>query len=311
ASILRGSGNMLLPGVVLAATSLLQIGLGGLLTFGIGPLPELGIRGPATALVIAFGLATLVLGACVASGISGVHLKPRTVRLRARHFMEILKVGAVACGLALLTISTVLIVTRLVASLGPAALAGFGLGSRLELMLVPLAFGIGGAMTASVGINFGAHQYARARRIAWTGGLLVGLVTTAIGLIVALHPPLWLSHFTSDADAYRVGAHYLRIVGPLYGFFGMGMALYFATQGTGNMIGPCIAGCLRILVAAGGGALLVKGLGLGAGPLFGCVAAGLCVFGTTIAGSLFTKVWHVERKSGRPPDTGMKTPVGP
>jgi len=110
---------------------------------------------------------------------------PNVAVVFAQTAVTVAKVGAVACSLYLLTIATVLIVTRLVAAQGPAALAGFGLGSRLELMVVPIAFGVGGAMTAAVGLNFGAMRHARARRIAWTGGSFVGAVTGLAGIVVA------------------------------------------------------------------------------------------------------------------------------
>jgi Na+-driven multidrug efflux pump len=291
ASVLRGSGNMRLPGVVLVLTSACQMALAGALTLGLGPFPMLGIRGPAVALVACFSAAALVLGAHVARAhVAG--LRVAGLALRRTHFREILKVGAVACGLAFLTIATVLVVTRLVAGQGAAALAGFGLGSRLELVLVPIAFGVGGALTAAVGINFGAGQHARARRIAWSGALLVGAVTAVAGIAVALFPALWLDHFTADPHAYAFGTIYLRIVAPTYGFFGLGMALYFASQGTGNMIGPAIAGIARIGIAAGGGAVALLWLDLGAAGLFACVAGGLVCFGTIIGASLFTRVWR-------------------
>jgi putative MATE family efflux protein len=292
ASVLRGSGNMLLPGAVLVLMSACQVALAGSLTLGWGPMPALGIRGPAIALVVCFVAAAVVLGAQLAAGRGGVRLSLRGIALRRGHFREILKVGAVACSLSFLTIATVLIVTRLVAVQGTAALAGFGLGSRLELMVVPIAFGVGGAMTAAVGLNFGATQHARARRIAWTGALFVGAVTGLAGIASALWPALWLSHFTADAAAYDFGALYLRIVGPAYGVFGLGMALYFASQGTGNMIGPFIAGMTRIGIAAGGGAAALRWFDLGPAGLFACVAAGLVSFGAVIGASLFSRVWR-------------------
>jgi len=297
ASVLRGTGDMTTPAKVLIGTSAAQVALSGALTLGWGPFPALGVRGPAAAMVTAFGLAAAILLAYLASPRSGFRLHLAGIALRAEQFGDILKVGAVACGNALLTIATVLVVTRLVAGLGPEALAGYGLGSRLELMMVPLVFGIGGALTASVGANFGARQFARARRIAWTGGLLAGAVTTAIGVAAALWPGLWLAQFTADPVAHAFGARYLVIVGPFYGFFGLGMALYFASQGTGTMVWPIGAGILRFVVAAGGCALAVRMFDAGAPVLFVLVAAGLVSFGATLAVSLFSRTWRPERQN--------------
>ena len=70
------------------------------------------------------------------------------------------------------------------------------------------------------------------------------------------------------------GSTYLRIVGPFYGFFGLGMALYFASQGAGALKWPLLAGFSRMVIAVGGGYLLLRApaisrcvyAALGAGP---------------------------------------------
>ena len=295
ASIIRGTGNMTLPAGVMILTSALQILLSGALTLGWGPLPALGIRGPAVALVVSFSLAAIILGGFLGAGRLGVRLALSGARLQRALFHDIAKVGGVACGNAFLTIATVLIVTRLAAEHGTAALAGYGLGSRLELILIPIAFGAGGVLTTAVGTNFGARQFARARAFAWTGGLAIFAITGAIGIAAAIWPNLWLGLFTSDTDAFEFGAVYLRIAGPMYGMFGLGMALYFASQGTGNMAWPFSAGVLRLVVAAGGGWVAVAWFGGGPAALFAFVSAGLFVFGAVIAGSLFSRVWNPER----------------
>lgn len=291
AAAIRASGNMATPAVWLVLSAIVHVGLCGALTLGWGPFPALGIIGPAVSMTFSYGLVTVMLGAALLGGRSGVRLRLRSP-FRRGHFTDILKVGGPACGNSLLTIGTVLIVTKLVAEIGVEALAGYGLGSRLELLIIPVSFGIGSALTTSVGANFGAQQIARARRIAWTGGLIVGGVTGLIGLTAAIWPALWLTHFTSDAAAYAFGVDYLRIVGPFYGFFGMGMALYFAAQGTGNMFWPFTSGVIRLVVAGGIGAAAVLWFGAGPQGLFVCVAAGLFCFGAVIAASLFGKVWH-------------------
>ncbi len=292
ASVLRGTGNMAVPAWILVSTSTLQIALSGALTLGWGPFPALGLRGTASAMVISFGLAALVMAGYVITGRGGIRLHIKGVAFRWEMFRDVLKVGAVACGNALLTIATILIVTRLIAGQGAAALAGYGLGSRLELMLIPISFGIGGALTATVGANFGAGQFARARRVAWAGGLTVAAFTGLVGAVAAMWPDLWLANFTADAGAHAVGARYLAIVGPFYGFFGLGMALYFASQGTGNMVWPFTAGVLRLVVAAGGGMIAAAVFTDDPSMLFACLAAGLFCFGGLIAWSLLFRVWN-------------------
>ncbi len=181
ASLLRGTGNMVVPGTVFTLTAILNVALSGALTLGWFGLPMLGVAGPAWAAIISFLIAALAMVAYLASGRGGVRLRLTDVKLEAAVFRDILKVGLVACGNALLTIATIVIVTGLVGLYGTAALAGYGLGSRLELLLIPITFSVGGAMTAMVGVNRGAQAHARVRRIGWTGGLAVFVITGSIG----------------------------------------------------------------------------------------------------------------------------------
>src|SRR5690606_37188068 len=166
-------------------------------------------------------------------------------RLRWALFREILRVGLPACLSSLLTCATIIVITGLVARFGAAALAGYGIGARLEFLLIPIVFGVGAALTARVGTNVGAGDWPRARRLAWTGAAMAGAVVGAIGFTVGVWPDLWIGLYTQDAAALDAGRTYLRIVGPAYVFFGFGMALYFASQGAGRMRWPVMAGVLR------------------------------------------------------------------
>ena len=213
------------------------------------------------------------------------------VRPRARLFVEILRVGAVASVTTLQTTLTVALATALVgASAGPAAVAGYGTGNRLEYLLVPLAFGLGGPLVALVGTNLGAGQHERALRIAFTGAALAFVLTEMIGLTAAMSPESWLGLFSDDAVMHAVGAQYLRIVGPAYGFFGMGLALYFASQGAGRLLWPLLAGLIRLVIAIGGGWIALSLTG-SLEWLFAFLAFALVAYGLTIAGAVGRGAW--------------------
>jgi len=133
-----------------------------------------------------------------------------------------------------------------------------------------------------VGTHVGAGQVARAKRIAWTGAVIAGVVSLAIGVTVALVPALWVNVFSSDPEVLAAGSLYLRIVGPFYTFLGISIVLYFASQGSGHVLGPVLAGTARLFLVVGGAALV---LALD-GPLwsvFALVALGLVVFGSLTA----------------------------
>jgi putative MATE family efflux protein len=192
ASVLRGTGDMKTPGYALVATAALQIPLSGGLTLGWFGLPKLGIAGPAASAVISFALAALWMLSRLVGPRAALRLHWPKAGFRWAAFRDILKVGLIACLVVILTNGTVLLVTGLIGRAGDAAIAGYGIGSRLEYMLVPISFGIGAALTALVGTNIGARQYARAQRLAWIGALMAGGIAAAIGIIVAIQPDLWL-----------------------------------------------------------------------------------------------------------------------
>jgi len=165
----------------------------------------------------------------------------------------------------------------LVARYGTTALAGYGIGARLEFLQIPLVFGIGAALVPAVGMNCGAGNGARAKRVAWIGALTAAAVTGAIGLVVAIAPLLWAGMFTSDPAVPDTASDNLRIAGPRYGFFGLGLALYFASQGARKVTGPVLGGTLRLAVIVVG-CLLVASQGASISWLFAVVAAAMLVY---------------------------------
>ena len=282
ANVLRGSGDMRTPSAVLGCTALMQVALAGALTTDAGPLPRLGIEGVALAYLAGFGVAALVLGGCVCRQLRlwGVrlHLPPPD---RGR-LAEILRVGLISSFNAAQTVVAALILTGFVGAFGTAALAGYGVGARLELLQVPFVFAIGAALVAMVGINVGAGDLARARRVAWVGGAVGAALTGSVGLIVALRPDSWAGMFSTDPAVLAPAYAYLQIAGSCYAFIGLGVALYFASQGRGRMLGPVLASSARLLIAILGGYAVVAHAG-SLEALFVVIAAAMTAYGAGTA----------------------------
>ena len=308
ANVIRGSGNMIVPAIVTCVGAAFLIPLSPCLIFGLGPFPRLGIAGGATAVIVYYGLGSLALAAYLASARSLVHLRLRGIRLRWALFREILRVGVVAALVTVQTNLTIAISTGLVGSFGAAAIAGYGTGARLEYLLVPLVFGLGAPLVAMVGTNIGAGQRERALRTAWIGTAIAAGLCEVIGLAAAIFPVAWLSLFDSDPLMLAAGTRYLHAVGPAYGLFGMGLALYFASQGAGRLGWPLAANFSRMIIAAGGGWLALRWSG-DLGHVFLAQGAALTAFGlinalTVAAGAWFGGVtWRLPRLAilrGRP-----------
>jgi putative MATE family efflux protein len=295
-SAVRGTGNMALPAGVIIGSVIAHILISPLLIFGWGPMPALGPAGAGWGLIIPFGAGSLVLLAYLRSSRSLVALAFRGMPLQRGLFAEILKVGVPGLINVTITNLSVVLLTGIAGHFGREVAIGYAMGARLEYILIPLAFGFGTAIVAMVGTNWGAKQYARAYEIAWIGGATVAAACAAIGMIVALFPGLWMGLFTSDDEIVRVGALYLQIVGPIYGFYGLGMALYFATQGFGSVIWTVTANAIRLLVSTGCALAAIYWLDLGAIGFFVPIAGGFCAYAALTSAAIF----RVKQPSARP-----------
>lgn len=296
AAIIRGTGNMFFPAAVVSVGALVLIPLSPLLIFGIGPFPQLGIAGGAVAVLAYYIVGTAVFAAYIWSG-RGV-LKPSLMppRLSWAPMRDILRVGAFSSIVSLSTNITIGVATGLAGLIGPAAVAGYGTGARLEYLLVPLVFGLGAPVAAMVGTSIGAGNRERALRVAWTGAAIAFVITETIGLAAAFYPAAWLSLFGSDPTMIETGSLYLQIVGPAYGFFGGGLCLYFASQGAGRMGWATLGAVLRVILAGGGGWLIVAKFGGGSVGLFAALAAALVFYGFINAAAVAGGSWFKEKR---------------
>ena len=258
----------------------------------------MGLAGVGAAFAIVNMAAAVVMLRLVQRGGAGFQPSWRATPAWAM-FRNILQVGAVASGLALLSNLTTIIVTSQLRHLGPATVAAYGIAARLEFLVIPLAWGVGSALTALVGRAVGGGDWARARRTAWLGGSLALACTASIGLVVALLPLQFAQLFTADAEVAAMAARALRWTGLAFGAFGLGMAMYFAAMGAQRMGAAVLAGFARLGIATGLGWCLAHGFwglggwgGLGPDGHFIGVALGLLAYGVISASGVRAGVWR-------------------
>jgi putative MATE family efflux protein len=278
-SVLRGSGNMLTPAVTLIGAALIHLPLSGMLT------ARIGIAGAAIAYVTTFGIAALVMAVIVWRS-STLGPGREDWKLEWRLFREILRVGAISVVSAVQTVLTAVIVTGYVGRYGAAALAGYGVGLRLELLQIPLVFAVGQALVVLVGTHIGAARPDRAKRIAWVGAAFAASISLAIGIAASLFPLAWVGLFSSDAAVLESGAQYLRTVAPFYPLLAVGVALYFASQGAGRVVRPVLAGTVRLVLVIAGGLAVVSLQGV-----FIVIAAAMIAFGALTMGFVYREKW--------------------
>lgn len=292
---LRGAGNVNVPALVIISGAFLLLVLSPPLIFGWGPFPELGVAGGGAAVFIYYLIAALVLGLYLRS--SSSPLKFKMVPLQGRLFRDILGVGLPSAVGTIQVNLTVTFVTASVGHFGADAIAGFGIASRLDYLQIPIIFGLGTALVTMVGVNIGAGQIERARRVAWVGAAIAFGITQTIGILATLFPMLWMRLFTADPDVQQIGSQYLQIVAPAYGAVGLGLALYFASQGLKRVLLPVLAGTVRMILAAFVGWASVIWFEANLNSLFQIVAvAAIAYGGLTAVAVLPRRMFHLGRQ---------------
>ncbi|NDH63352.1 MAG: MATE family efflux transporter [Alphaproteobacteria bacterium] len=291
-ALLRGGGDAATPGRYMLLSSIAQVPLSYVLALGIGDWPGLGMSGPAISSLLTSAVSALLQARALWGGKLGFVPGLGGLALQGRLFWDILRVGLIASVSAFTANLTAMLVTGLVGRFGVTALAGYGIGVRLEFMLVPLAFGIGSGLTTIVGVAAGANDWRRAVRAAWIGSLVAALGIGVFGWVVALVPEGWARLFTDDPEVITATVAYITRVAPFNCLFGLGMTLSFASQGANRMTAPFLAGLARLFVATLGGWVTVEILGWGLPGVFTAIAAGMICFAVLIAGPLLIHPWR-------------------
>jgi putative MATE family efflux protein len=257
-AVVRGTGDMKSPARITVSRAIVAVPLIAILIFGWGPIPRLGIIGAAIAMLIYYSLGVVGLVVHLQSAISPIHLTRAGFRLRWDLFSRILRVAALSSTQILVTNAMLIAITAFVARFGIEALAGYGLASRLELLIssMVLAFGVG--TTTMVGMCVGAGLIERARRVTLVSSALAAAVFAILGLVVAMLGRWIIGIFSDVENVVSAGADYFRAMGLVYGFMAVSVMMFSAYQGWGRATTPLLVSLLRLVVVVLGGWLLLQ-----------------------------------------------------
>jgi putative MATE family efflux protein len=254
---LRGAGNVKVPAMIILGGAVAGLILSPVLINGWLGAPRMGVAGAGIGQVLCNIAALSVVVAYMRSPSSTLRL--RRYPLQRKHFSAILGIGLLSAINAVMSAASVTALTAAAGAVSVAAIAGYGIASRLDMLLIPVMFGFGTAAITLVGTNLGAGNVARARRVAIVNVLFVAGVVGVVGLLVSLFPQLWLGLFTSDSNVMAVGAQYLHVVAPFYAGMGVIFELYFAGQGARRILWPMTASVVRCAFALAAMVLVLQG----------------------------------------------------
>ena len=287
-SVLRGTGDLKRPAWAMTAT-VVSYALWAFLLMpetGTAQIEVMQSAGLAMALSFIVGLITIVV--LYALGHHPIAFELSV--FRSEVLGTVLRQGLLAASQSLMTIAYSLVATALFARHGLHWLAGYGLSVRLELVMVPVIFGIGGALIALVGAYVGAGRRREAIAIAWGGILANAVIVGLIGFVLALWPGLWCQPMADGPETAALCEASLRIMGPSYGFFALGLGLYFASQGLNTLIYPVAGAALRLAIVVV--VFWVSTEETSPEVLLWCVAAAVVCYGGVTAVALALGPWR-------------------
>lgn len=210
-SVMRAAGDARTPLMVDAVAVGLNLVLDPFLIYGIGPFPRLEVEGAALATIIAQAVGAGIYAWLIWKRHPSLPVV-RAARGSLVRLRSILRVGYPAATIALLFSAVYVAFGASAGRFGPVALAVVGMVQRLEAIQFMIAVAIGLAGATMVGQNLGAGRPERAAEAIRTGMQWITLFAGAFAVLVVLFPQMFLSVFTADPEAVRLGVPYLRII---------------------------------------------------------------------------------------------------
>lgn len=247
-AIFQGVGNTVTPMKILLFSTVSNIVFDPLLIFGIWFFPHWGVNGAAAATVTARGLGMLTGIYLLFKGKSGIYLHLQKVRIDLGMMWRIIRIGLFASLQAILRNISQIVVARIVASFGTYAIAAYGIGMRVRMVVMMPGFGLAAATAVLVGQNLGAKNPQRAEKSGLISSLLYGLFMVFTGSLFHIFAQPIISAFNPQPDVVRIGVNYLHVLTLSFVFLGIAIVLSRAMNGAGDTISPMVITGFTLLI---------------------------------------------------------------
>jgi len=220
-NLLRGSGDAIRPMIFMIIATVINIILDPLMIFGIGPFPEMGVRGAALATTISQACAAGLNFYYIVAHKSIYRIKLAQIRLNLPILRDIYRVGFPAMIMETTESITFALFNYVISAFGSLAIAAAGLAIRIgDLAFMPM-FGVAQGLLPIVGFNFGAKLWDRVWRAVKLACIGLALTMGAATVVLEIFTPQAVGIFSDDPElmalavpAMRITLSSLVIVGP-------------------------------------------------------------------------------------------------
>lgn len=239
-AIFRSSGDAAISMRVMYLANLINLVLDPILIFGLGPIPALGIKGAAIATAIGRGTAVIYQFYLLFRSHRRIHLNRESMGFRPEIMLSLLKVSIGGILQNLIATSSWILLVRIIAVSGAAALAGYTIAIRIIIFLLLPAWGLSNAAATLVGQNLGAGFPQRAERSVWITSYINMAYMGIACISMIIWPESFIRIFIQDVDVVEQGMIALQIVSFGFIFYGLGMVMVQGFNGSGDTMTPTI-----------------------------------------------------------------------
>jgi putative MATE family efflux protein len=242
-AVFRGAGDAAVAMRVLWLANIINILLGPCLIFGLGPFPELGVTGAAVATSIGRATGALYAFSKLWRGGGRITLARRHFGLDTTVMARLVRLSGTATFQVFVGMASWIVLTRMIADFGSAAVAGYIIGMRVILFALLPSWGMSNAAATLVGQSLGAGKPERAEQAAWRAGFYNMICLGVVGLLFVLFAGPIVGVFTQAAagpEVYAYGKDCLRIVACGFLFYAYGMVLTQSFNGAGDTRTPTL-----------------------------------------------------------------------
>jgi putative MATE family efflux protein len=234
----RSAGDAAIAMRVLWYANIINIVLDPCLIFGLGPFPELGVKGAAIATTTGRGLAVIYQLYLLFSGKRAIKLKLAHLFVQWKVLAQIIRLSLGGILQNIIATSSWVFMVRTISIFGSDVIAGYTIAIRILIFSLLPSWGLSNAASTLVGQNLGAKKPDRAEKAIYITSMVNMLVMGVIGLFLVFVPQFFVRIFTSDVDVMHYAAEALRMVS--YGciFYGLGMVMVQSINGAGDTYTP-------------------------------------------------------------------------